>query len=321
MAILVCGAIAYDTLFSFEDRFDSQILPDQLHKISTTFLAPTMRREFGGPAGNIAYSLAMLGEKPILMGAVGEDFAPYRQHLKHFGVDDRFVKVIPGQYTPQCFGIADRDGNQLMAFHPGAMNYGDSNHIADVPDAVDVAILSPGGRAAFLQHSRELHAAGIPFVFDPGQELPLLSADEIREIVEMASYLAINDYESELIRERAGLTLDMLRAQVKALIVTRGSKGAEIYADDSVHLIPRVQMDAPPIDPMGCGDAFRAGLLYGIRHGLDWRVTGRLANVIGAIKVTSNGPQNHFFDWGRLSELYLASYGEALPLPQGMAGA
>ncbi len=315
MAILVCGAIAYDTLFSFEDRFDSQILPDQLHKISTTFLAPSMRREFGGPAGNIAYSLAMLGEKPILMGTVGEDFAPYRQHLKNFGVDERFVKVIRGQYTPQCFGISDCDGNQLMAFHPGAMNFGDTNHICDVPDAVDIAILSPGGRAAFLQHSQELHDAGIPFVFDPGQELPLLSADEIREIVGKASYVAINDYESELIRERAGLTLDMLRSQVKALIVTRGSKGAEIYVGDTVHLIPRVQMDAPPVDPMGCGDAFRAGLLYGISRGLDWKVTGRLANVIGAIKVTHNGPQNHFFDWQSLGALYRRNYNEDLPLP------
>ncbi|SCK10540.1 carbohydrate kinase family protein [Vogesella sp. LIG4] len=314
MSILVCGALAYDTLFGFKGRFDSQILPDQLHKISTTFLAPSMRREFGGMAGNIAYSLSLLGERPMVMGVVGEDFEPYRQHLKRNNVDDRFIRTVPGQYTSQCFGISDKDGNQLMAFHPGAMDFATENHIADIPDAIELAILSPGGHQAFLQHSRELHAAGIPFIFDPGQELPLLSREEIHEIVALADYVAINDYESELMRERAGLTIDDLRSQVKALVVTRGSKGAEIYVGDSIHLIPRVQMPVKPVDPMGCGDAFRAGLLYGIKYGLDWKVTGRLANVIGAIKVATHGCQNHFFDWTRLRQLYQEAYGEPWPL-------
>lgn len=314
MSILVCGALAYDTLFSFHGRFDSQILPDQLHKISTTFLAPTMRREFGGMAGNIAYSLCLLGETPIVMGVVGEDFEPYRQHLKRAGVDDRFIRLIRKQYTSQCFGIADKDGNQLMAFHPGAMDFATENHISDIPDPIELAILSPGGYRAFLQHSKELAAAGIPFIFDPGQELPLLSRDEIHEIVELASYVAINDYESELMRERAGLSVEDLRKKVDALIVTRGSKGAEIYVGDTVHLIPRVQMPIKPVDPMGCGDAFRAGLLYGISRGLDWKITGRLANVIGAIKVTTPGCQNHFFDWESLKDLYQQAYGEPWPL-------
>lgn len=314
MSILVCGALAYDTLFNFEDRFDNHILPDQLHKISTTFKVPTMRREYGGPAGNIAYSLCLLGEKPLVMGAVGEDFEPYRQHLKRAGVDDRFIRTIRGQYTSQCFGIADKDGNQLMAFHPGSMDHATVNHIADVPEPVQVAIVSPGGHAAFLQHTRELHAAGIPFIFDPGQELPLLSRDELNEIVELATYVAINDYESELMRERAGLPVEVLKDKVKALIVTRGSKGAEIYVDDTIHLIPRVQMPIKPVDPMGCGDAFRAGLLYGIKHGYDWKITGRLANVLGAIKVTSHGPQNHFFDWDKLKSLYQQAYGDPWPL-------
>ena len=314
MSILVCGALAYDTLFNFEDRFDNHILPDQLHKISTTFKVPTMRREFGGPAGNIAYSLCLLGETPLVMGAVGEDFEPYRQHLKRAGVDDRFIRTIRGQYTSQCFGIADKDGNQLMAFHPGAMDHATVNQISDVTTPVDVAIVSPGGHAAFLQHTRQLHAAGIPFIFDPGQELPLLSRDELHEIVALASYVAINDYESELMRERAGLPVEVLKTMVEALIVTRGAHGAEIYSEDRIHLIPRVQMPGKPVDPMGCGDAFRAGLLYGIKQGLDWQSTGRLANVLGAIKVCSHGPQNHFFDWAMLRALYEQTYGDAWPL-------
>ena len=314
MSILVCGALAYDTLFSFKGRFDSQILPDQLHKISTTFLAPEMRREFGGMAGNIAYSLCLLGEKPMVMGVVGEDFEPYRQHLRRVGVNDQYVRTIRGQYTSQCFGVADKDGNQLMAFHPGAMDFATQNHINDIADPIELAILSPGGYQAFLQHSRELHAAGIPFIFDPGQELPLLSRDEVHEIVELADYVAINDYESELMRERAGLPIETLRQKVKALVVTRGSKGAEIYVDDTIHLIPRVQMPIKPVDPMGCGDAFRAGLLYGIKHELDWKTTGRLANVIGAIKVATHGCQNHHFDWEKLRALYQQSYDESWPL-------
>ena len=309
MSLLVCGALAYDTLFSFHGRFDSQILPDQLHKISTTFLAPGMRREFGGMAGNIAYSLTLLGEKPIVMGVVGEDFEPYRQHLKRAGVDDRFIRLIRKQYTSQCFGIADKDGNQLMAFHPGAMDFATENHIADIPDPIELAILSPGGYKAFLQHSRELAEAGIPFIFDPGQELPLLSRDEIHQIVELASYVTINDYESELMRERAGLTVEDLRRKVKALVVTRGSKGAEVYVGDSIHLIPRVQMPVKPVDPMGCGDAFRAGLTDGITRGPHWR----LANIIGAIKVTTPGCQNHHFGWDTLQALYRDAYHEDWP--------
>lgn len=314
MSILVCGTMAYDTLFSFHGRFDSQILPDQLHKISTTFLAPSMRREFGGMAGNIAYSLCLLGERPIVMGTVGDDFEPYRQHLRRVGVDDRFIRHIPGQFTSQCFGIADRDGNQLMAFHPGAMNFATDNHVADITAPVQLAILSAAGHAAFLQHSRELAEAGIPFVFDPGQELPLLSADEIHQIVARASYVAINDYESELLRERAGLTVQQLAEQVTALVVTRGAQGAEIYAAGEVYRIPAAQPDGAPVDPMGCGDAFRAGLLYGIRHGLDWTTTGRLANLLGAIKVTQHGCQNHVLEADSWQRQYRASYGEDWPL-------
>ena len=314
MSLLVCGALAYDTLFSFHGRFDSQILPDQLHKISTTFLAPTMRREFGGMAGNIAYSLTLLGEKPLVMGTVGEDFQPYRQHLLRAGVDDSHIRLIRKQYTAQCFGIADEDGNQLMAFHPGAMEFSTENHIADIRQPVELAILSTGGHRAFLQHSQELAEAGIPFIFDPGQELPLLSRDEIHQIVELASYVTINDYESELMRERAGLTVDDLRRKVQAVVVTRGSRGADLYAGDQHIHLPRVEMPLPPVDPMGCGDAFRAGLMVGISRQLDWQLTGRLANMIGAIKVTTAGCQNHFFDWEQLRAMYQRSYGEAWPL-------
>ncbi|MBI3145563.1 MAG: carbohydrate kinase family protein [Pseudogulbenkiania sp.] len=313
MSILVCGSPAYATLLSFEERFDQHILPDQLHKISTTFRVPAMRREFGGCSGNIAYNLAMLGESPLVMGAVGEDFAPYRAHLARLGVIDRHIRTIPGQYTAQCFIISDRDGNQLMAFHPGSMDHATANHLSDVDGPVELAIVAPSGYHGCLQHCRELFEAGVPFVFDPGQELPLFAREELRRLVEIASYVTLNDYEAELMRERAGLTLDDIRRQVRALIVTRGSHGSEIYVGDTVYLIPRVEMPQKPVDPSGCGDAYRAGLLYGIRHGLDWQVTGRLANVLGAIKVVSQGAQNHFFDWARLKQLYRQAYNEEWP--------
>jgi len=313
MAILVCGSLAYDTLLSFNNRFDSQILPDQLHKISTTFLVPSMRREFGGCSGNIAYNLAMLGESPLVMATVGEDFAPYRAHLSHLGLRGDHITVVPGQFTSQCFIISDCDGNQLMAFHPGALDHSSANHMSDVAEPIDIAIVAPSGRAGCLQHCRELAEMGVPFIFDPGQELPLFSRDELNQLVELATYVTLNDYETELMRERAGLPIETLRRKVEALIVTRGSQGSEIYVGDEVHLIPRAELPGAAVDPSGCGDAYRAGLLYGLKHGLDWQVTGRLANVIGAIKVASQGPQNHFFNWGKIAELYQQAYGEAWP--------
>jgi len=313
MAILVCGSLAYDTLLSFNNRFDSQILPDQLHKISTTFLVPSMRREFGGCSGNIAYNLALLGESPLVMATVGEDFALYRTHLKRLGLRDDHITTVPDQFTAQCFIITDRDGNQLMAFHPGAFDHSTANHMRDVAEPIEIAIVAPSGHDGCLQHCRELAELGVPFIFDPGQELPLFSRDELNELVELATYVTLNDYESELMRERAGLPVEVLRHKVEALIVTRGSQGSEIYAGDSVHRIPCAPLDGAPVDPSGCGDAYRAGLLYGLKHGLDWQVTGRLANVIGAVKVASLGAQNHFFDWGSLAGLYERAYGEAWP--------
>ncbi|EEG08001.1 carbohydrate kinase family protein [Pseudogulbenkiania ferrooxidans] len=313
MSILVCGSLAYDTLLTFEDRFDQHILADQLHKISTTFRVPTMRREFGGCAGNIAYNLALLGERPLVMATVGEDFDPYREHLARLGVADRHIRTVPGQYTAQCFIISDSGGNQLMAFHPGAMEHATDNHLSEVESPVELAIVAPSGYLGCLQHCRELAEAGIPLVFDPGQELPLFSRTELRALVEMASYVTLNDYEAELMRERAGLTLDDMRRQVRALIITRGAQGAEIHVDDTLLHIPAVPLDGPALDPSGCGDAFRAGLLYGIRHGLDWHLTGRLANLLGAIKVVSRGAQNHVFDWAQLKERYQAAYNEAWP--------
>ncbi len=314
MSILVCGSLAYDTLLTFEDRFENHILADQLHKISTTFLVPHMRREFGGCGGNIAFNLAMLGEEPLLMTTVGEDFAPYRAHLKRMGVNDKYVRTIRGEFTPQLFAISDRDGNQIMALHPGAMTHAVVNHMSDVEEPVELAIVAPSGLSGALQHCEELAEAGIPFIFDPGQELPLFSPEQLHRMVGLATYVTLNDYESELMRERAGLTIEAIREQVDAVIVTRGSKGSEIYTRDAVHEIPRVQMPTKPLDPLGCGDAYRAGLLFGIKHGLDWVVTGRLANILGAIKITAQGPQSHFFDWEIISRLYQQSYGEPWPL-------
>ena len=314
MSILVCGSLAYDTLLTFEGRFEEHILADQLHKISTTFLVPSMRREFGGCGGNIAFNLAMLGVEPLLMTTVGEDFSPYRAHLKRMGVNDKYVRTIRGEFTPQLFAISDRDKNQIMALHPGAMAHSHANHLSEVSEPIELAIVAPSGLSGALQHCEELAEAGIPFIFDPGQELPLFSAAQLRRLVGLATYVTLNDYESELMRDRAGLTIEAMRDMVDAVIVTRGSKGSEIHTRDALYEIPRVQMPNKPLDPLGCGDAYRAGLLFGIHNGLDWVVTGRLANILGAIKITALGPQSHFFDWDIITRLYQESYGEPWPL-------
>jgi adenosine kinase len=312
MSVLVCGSVAYDTLLNFEGEFSDQILPDQLCKLSTTFKVPTMRRDFGGCAGNIAYNLNLLGVKPVIMASVGDDFEPYRMHLRHQDISDSHIHRAKGQFTSQCFIISDRKGNQLTAFHPGAMDYGTENHISDLQDSITLAIVAPCGYQPFLQHCQELFDAQIPFIFDPSQELPLFSCNELKQMINQAAWLALNDYEIELMRERTGWGIDVLRHQVEALIVTRGSHGSDIYTADSMVHIPRAHMESQPIDPAGCGDAYRAGIIYGILNHWDWEQSGRLANLLGAIKVTSPGPQNHHFTWDNLADLYHKSYGEDL---------
>jgi adenosine kinase len=293
MRTLICGSIAYDTIMVFPGRFREHILAEKLHILNVAFLVPEMRREFGGCAGNIAYNLNLLGGKPQIMATVGDDVQPYAQRLEQLGLSQQHVRQVAGTFTAQAFITTDLDDNQITAFHPGAMGHSQLNHIADGKD-VTLGIVSPDGRDGMLQHAREFHAAGIPFVFDPGQGLPMFNGEELLEFVRQADYLTVNDYEAELLQEKTGQSLNALAAHVKALIVTLGAQGSLIYTDGRQIEIPCARPQSV-IDPTGCGDAYRAGLLYGIANGLDWTVTGRLASVLGALKIAHRGGQNHRF--------------------------
>jgi adenosine kinase len=289
--ILVTGSIAYDTIMVFPDRFRNHLLPDQLHILNVCFLTPEMRREYGGTAGNIGYNLKLLGENPLLMATVGEDIAPYLARLESLGIGTASLKRIASQFTAQAFITTDLDDNQITAFHPGAMNHSHDNHVTPAVGA-SLAIIAPDGKEGMLQHARECAQHGVPFVFDPGQGLPMFSGDELSEFVRLADYVAVNDYEGRLLEEKTGLKLDDIARQVKAVVYTLGGKGSVILAGAQRHEIPCVQADAV-IDPTGCGDAYRAGLLYGITQGWDWPSTGRLGAVMGAIKIAHRGAQNH----------------------------
>lgn len=291
MHTLICGSLAFDTIMVFGDRFKHHILPEKIHILNVAFLVPEMRREFGGTAGNIAYNLQLLEGSPLIMGTVGEDFGSYHEWLARHKLDTRHIKTIPGSFTAQAFITTDLDDNQITAFHPGAMNESHQNSVKDAKD-VSLAIIAPDGRDGMFQHARECHEAGIPFLFDPGQGLPMFNGEELMHFIEMADYMAVNDYEAQLLQEKTGHTLEVLASKVKALIVTLGSQGSTIYADGQRFDIPCVEAEEV-VDPTGCGDAYRAGLLYGIARGWDWPTCGRLASTMGAIKIASRGPQNH----------------------------
>jgi adenosine kinase len=291
MRTLICGSLAFDSIMVFQDHFKHHILPDKIHMLNVSFLVPEMRREFGGCAGNIAYNLKLLGGEPVIMATVGDDFGAYADRLDGLGISREAIRQLPGSYTAQAFITTDLADNQITAFHPGAMNYSHQNDASKAHD-IGLGIVSPDGRDGMLNHCRQFHAAGIPFVFDPGQGMPLFSGDELLEMVELADYVTLNDYEAELLQARTGLSLDALAARVKCLVVTRGEAGSRFYVDGGVIEIAVVAA-AQVLDPTGCGDAFRAGLLYGIARGLDWETTGQLASVMGAIKIEQRGGQNH----------------------------
>jgi adenosine kinase len=310
MRALICGSIAYDTIMVFHDRFKNHILPDRIHILNVSFLAPDMRREYGGCAGNIAYTLKLLGEDPVIMATVGDDFDPYRERLTRLGIGQTHVRHIPGTYTAQAFITTDLDDNQITAFHPGAMNHAHKNRVADASN-IALGLVSPDGREGMLQHAQDFHEAGIPFIFDPGQGLPMFSGEELMNFVQLADYLTLNDYEAQLLQERTGRNLDALAKLVRGLVVTKGAEGSVIYAEGEIHSIPAVQ--APAVtDPTGCGDAYRAGLAYGLLRGLDWPTTGRLATLLGAIKVASRGAQNHWFDRDEVFARFGAAFGYSL---------
>ncbi|MBK7765414.1 MAG: carbohydrate kinase family protein [Sulfuritalea sp.] len=310
MNTLICGSMAYDTIMVFGDRFKNHILPEQIHILNVAFLVPDMRREFGGCAGNIAYNLKLLGGKPLIMATIGDDRAPYMHRLKQLGLDARHVKDVPGSFTAQAFITTDLDDNQITAFHPGAMMQSHQNKVTDASD-VSLGIISPDGRDGMLQHASEFHAAGVPFIFDPGQGLPMFNGEELMAFLKLANYCTVNDYEAKLLTERTGRTLEQLAGEVDALIVTLAGSGSHIYTAGRRMEIPVATPEAL-IDPTGCGDAYRAGLLYGIDQGWEWEKTGRLASLMGSIKIAHRGGQNHKPTRDDIAERYRAAFDDRL---------
>jgi adenosine kinase len=316
MASLICGSVAYDTIMNFEGRFQEQILPDQIHILNVAFLVPKMRREFGGCAGNIAYNLKLLNGEPIIMAAVGSDAKPYLERLSRLQIDITHIRQIPEAFTAQAMITTDLANNQITAFHPGAMNDSHLNLVAQVLEECKRAkkplptlgIVAPDGRQGMWEHCHQLAAAEIPFIFDPGQGLPMFNGKELLELTALASYLAVNDYEAEMLAQRTGMSLAQLAERVQALIVTKGSAGATIYNAGKQLEIPVVRA-AALIDPTGCGDAFRAGLLYGINQGMDWKTTGNLASLMGSIKIAHQGPQNHQPTTAEIADQFVQAFG------------
>ena len=293
MSALICGSYAYDTIMVFHDKFKNHILPDKVHMLSVSFLVPDMRREYGGCAGNIAYNLKLLGGDPLPMATVGSDFDLYANWMDRCGIPRTHIKGYASTFTGQAFITTDQDDNQITAFHPGAMNLSHENRVSDA-EGVTIGIVSPDGRDGMIQHAEQFAEAGIPFIFDPGQGMPMFDGDDLRRFAEQATWITLNDYEAQLFEERTGLSPHEIAERVEALIITRGGEGSLIYTQDH-----RLEIPAAPVevisDPTGCGDAYRAGLLYGLMNDMDWETTGRIASLMGAIKIEKHGTQNHHF--------------------------
>lgn len=304
---LICGSLAFDTIMQFEGRFGESLLADQLHKVNVCFLVPTMRTEFGGCAGNIAYNLKLLGGEPVIMGVLGQDGGPYLERLQKLAIRTDNILSKTGSYTAQCFVTADAEHNQIAAFHPGAMAFSHENKVADA-GAVRLAIISPDGHEGMLKHANDCFDAKIPFMFDPGQQLPMFNGAQLIDMIAKASYVTVNDYEIELLTERTGLTVPDIARQLTALIITRGDQGSEIYTDGKQIDIQAVQAEAV-LDPTGCGDAYRAGLLFGITNALSWETTGRLASLMGSIKIAHQGGQNHQPTLAEIGARFEAAFG------------
>ncbi|HEY2906034.1 MAG TPA: carbohydrate kinase family protein [Vicinamibacterales bacterium] len=310
MRTLICGSLAYDTIMVFPDRFARHILPEQTHVLSVCFQVGEMRREWGGCAGNIAYNLRAVGGAAVVMATLGKDGGGYRDRLREHGIGVDGVREIDDTFTAQAFIITDLDDNQITAFHPGAMNHAHVNRVGEVGD-IGLGIVAPDGKDGMLSHTEQFDAAGIPFIFDPGQGLPLFSGTELLTMIERGSYLTVNDYEAKLLSDRTGLSLEGLAERVDALVVTLGGEGSVIHAEGATYMIPAVKPSAI-VDPTGCGDAYRAGLLYGIAEGFDWDRTGKLASVLGSLKIASRGAQNHVVNREIVAALYLEAFGERI---------
>ena len=307
MRALICGSMAYDTIMVFHDRFKEHILPDKIHILNVSFLVPSMRREFGGCAGNIAYNLRLLGDGGFPMATVGRDFGPYADWLRQCGVLLDHIRTLDQEHTAQAFITTDLDDNQITAFHPGAMNFAHLNKVADAK-GVTIGIVAPDGRSGMIEHAAQFAAAGIPFIFDPGQGMPMFDGDDLNRFIGQARWVALNDYEWQLLQERTNATVRSITRQVEALIVTRGADGSDIYTKDGRITIPSAKPEAV-VDPTGCGDAYRAGLLHGLMHELDWPTTGRIASLMGAIKIEHHGTQNHHFTREVFERRFMAEFG------------
>jgi len=309
MSALICGSMAYDTIMVFHDKFKNHILPEKVHMLNVSFLVPMIRREFGGCAGNIAYNLNLLGENPAIMATVGHDFEPYAQWLNSCKISTKYIKTMDSEYTGQAYITTDEDDNQITAFHPGAMNLSHESSVFDAEN-ISIGIVSPDGKLGMQQHAKEFVEQEIPFIFDPGQGMPMFDGAELLELLDLATYATFNDYESELMQERTGLTLEKIAEKVDALIVTMGGDGSKIYTDGKCIEIPSAKAKELA-DPTGCGDAYRAGLLYGIMNELDWETTGRIASLLGSIKIEHHGTQNHKFTMDSFKARYKESFGSS----------
>jgi len=304
---LICGSMAFDTIMVFGDRFKNHILPDKIHMLNVSFLVPQMRREFGGCAGNIAYNLKLLGDVGYPMATVGRDFGPYREWLTETGVPADYVRVIDSEHTAQAFITTDQDDNQITAFHPGAMQQSHANKVSDA-QGIGLSIVAPDGRDGMIQHAEQFASAGIPFIFDPGQGLPMFGGEDLKRFISQATWVAVNDYEWQLVQQKTGWGVRDVMQHAQALIVTRGGEGSVIYTQGGEEIAIPCARAAQVVDPTGCGDAYRAGLIHGLLHNLDWKTTGRIASLLGAIKIESRGTQNHRFTRAQFDKRLAASF-------------
>ncbi len=309
MSALICGSIAYDTIMVFHDQFKNHILPDKVHMLNVAFLVPDMRRETGGCAGNIGYNLKLLGGEPKIMATVGRDFDPYADWMAECALDMTHIKVIDNAYTAQAFITTDKDDNQITAFHPGAMSFAHDNKVADA-EGITIGMVSPDGRDGMVEHAQQFVAAGIPFIFDPGQGLPMFDGEDLKKFIDQATWVAVNDYEAQLLSERTGMSPQEISEHVEALIITRGGEGSHIYTGGQRLEIPSASVREIN-DPTGCGDAYRAGLLYGLMNMLDWQTTGRIASLMGAFKIEQHGTQNHRFSMDEFKARYREAFGSS----------
>jgi adenosine kinase len=306
MSALICGSYAFDTIMVFPDQFKNHILPDKVHMLNVSFLVPDMRRDFGGCAGNIAYNLKLLGGDPLPMATVGNDFAPYAKWMDGNDISRKHITEIESLYTGLAFITTDIDDNQITAFHPGAMSLSHENNVNDA-EGVTIGIVSPDGRDGMIEHAQQFAEANIPFIFDPGQGLPMFDGEDLLRFAEQATWITMNDYEAQLFEDRTGKSPHEIAEMVDGLIITRGGEGSLIYTSEHRHEIPAAKTEALN-DPTGCGDAYRAGLLYGLMHDMDWETTGRMASLVGAMKIEHHGTQNHHFTREEFDERFQQSF-------------